>query len=79
MSTRKQARIAALSLEQGAVIARLLKSSGRPGHAARMEAALCEAREILSDRLGRQALNDALDWVAEQSDRSGDEERPLIH
>ena len=79
MDTRKQARIAALSLEQVAVMVRLLKAHGRDSHAARMEAALGEAREILSRQFGRQVLSDALEWVADQSDRGRDIDTPRIH
>lgn len=67
MDRLKQARIAALSLEQGTVLVRLLNASGRSDHATHLEAALREAREILSREFGHAVLSDAIDWVAEKS------------
>ena len=67
MDSLKQARVAALSLEQGASLVRLLKAHGRGEHAAHMEAALRQAREILGKACGRERLSDAIDWVADRS------------
>ena len=68
MDRLQQARVAALSLEQGAGLVRLLKAHGRGEHAAHMEAALRQAREILGQACGRDLLSDAIDWVADRTD-----------
>lgn len=60
------ARIAALSMANGAALAKLLRAHGRGGHADAVEAALSEVAEIVSTEVGRRTLSDAMSWVSDQ-------------
>ena len=72
MNRLGQARVAAISLEQGAGLVRLLHANGRTEHAANVEAALKEATEILCQEFGHELLNEAIAWVAEQTGTTQD-------
>ena len=60
------ARIAALSMANGAALAKLLRAHGRSGHADAVEAALSEVAEIVSTEVGRHTLSEAMSWVSDQ-------------
>ena len=60
------ARIAALSMANGAALAKLLRAHGRDGHADAVEAALSEVAEIVSTEVGRRTLSEAMSWVSDQ-------------
>ncbi len=60
------ARVAALSMANGAALAKLLRAHGRAAHAANLEAALAEIAEIVSTEVGRQTLAEAMSWVTDQ-------------
>ena len=60
------ARIAALSMANGAALAKLLRANGRGGHADAVEAALSEVAEIVSTEVGRRTLSEAMSWVSDQ-------------
>lgn len=60
------ARIAALSMANGAALAKLLRAHGRSAHAAAVEAALSEVAEIVSSEVGRRTLSEAMSWVSDK-------------
>ena len=60
------ARIAALSMANGAALAKLLRAHGRGDHADAVEAALSEVAEIVSTEVGRRTLSEAMSWVSDQ-------------
>ncbi len=60
------ARIAALSMANGAALAKLLRAHGRGPHADAIEAALSEVAEIVSTEVGRRTLSEAMSWVSDQ-------------
>jgi hypothetical protein len=60
------ARIAALSMANGAALAKLLRAHGRGEHANAIEAALAEVAEIVSTEVGRRTLSEAMSWVSDQ-------------
>jgi hypothetical protein len=60
------ARIAALSMANGAALARLLRAHGRGEHADAIEAALSEVAEIVSTEVGRRTLSEAMSWVSDK-------------
>jgi hypothetical protein len=60
------ARIAALSMANGAALAKLLRAHGRGDHADALEAALAEVAEIVSTEVGRRTLSEAMSWVSDQ-------------
>ncbi len=60
------ARIAALSMANGAALAKLLRAHGRGDHADAVEAALSEVAEIVSTEVGRRTLSEAMSWVTDQ-------------
>jgi len=60
------ARIAALSMANGAALAKLLRAHGRGAHADAIEAALSEVAEIVSTEVGRRTLSEAMSWVSDQ-------------
>src|SRR5262245_27988395 len=60
------ARIAALSMANGAALAKLLRAHGRGHHAAALEAALSEVAEIVSTEVGRRTLSEAMSWVSDR-------------
>jgi hypothetical protein len=61
------ARIAALSIANGAALAKLLRAHGRGTHADAIEAALSEVAEIVSTEVGRRTLSEAMSWVSDQA------------
>jgi hypothetical protein len=60
------ARIAALSMANGAALAKLLRAHGRREHADAIEAALSEVAEIVSTEVGRRTLSEAMSWVSDR-------------
>lgn len=67
MDGTSQARVAAIWMVHGALLARLLRASGRDLHARNLEAALAEASDILAEEIGRARLSAAMDWVSERA------------
>lgn len=68
-----RARLTALSLAHGSALARLLRTHGRDGHADGMDAALQEIFRIVAAELGGRTLSEAIRWIAEQADETGEE------
>lgn len=60
------ARIAALSMANGAALAKLLRAHGCGEHADAVEAALSAVAEIVSTEVGRRTLSEAMSWVSDQ-------------
>jgi hypothetical protein len=60
------ARVAAISMANGAALAKLLRAHGRMAHAENIEAALNEVAEIVSSEVGRRTLTEAMSWVSDQ-------------
>jgi hypothetical protein len=60
------ARIAALSMANGAALAKLLRAHGCNGHADAVEAALSQVADIVSTEVGRRTLSEAMSWVSDQ-------------
>jgi len=61
-----RARIAAIWMVQGAVLARLLRAHGREAHATHLEAALNEVAKIISGEVDRESLAQAMSFVTDQ-------------
>lgn len=62
----RNARVAAISMANGAALAKLLRSHGRNEHADAVERALNEVAEIVSTEVGRRTLSEAMSWVSDQ-------------
>jgi hypothetical protein len=62
----RSARVAAISMANGAALAKLLRAHGRTDHAEAVEAALNEVAEIVSTEVGRRTLSEAMSWVSDQ-------------
>src|SRR4249920_2457353 len=62
----QNARVAALSMANGAALARLLRAHGMGAHADALEAALNEVASIVSTQVGRENLAEAVSWVTDQ-------------
>lgn len=62
----RNARVAAISMANGAALAKLLRAHGRHDHAEAVERALEEIAEIVSTEVGRQTLTEAMSWVSDQ-------------
>jgi hypothetical protein len=60
------ARVAAISMANGAALAKLLRAHGRAEHAEAIEAALSEVVDIVSTEVGRRTLTEAMSWVSDQ-------------
>jgi hypothetical protein len=61
------ARVAALSITHGAVLAKLLRAHGRHDHADKVEAALNEFIGIISVEVGQPVLTQAMNWVSNEA------------
>lgn len=61
-----RARIAAIWMVQGAVLARLLRAHGQETHASQLEAALNEVARIISGEVDRASLAQAVSVVTDQ-------------
>lgn len=61
-----RARIAAIWMVQGAVLARLLRAHGQETHASQLEAALNEVAKIISGEVDRASLAQAVSAVTDQ-------------
>lgn len=61
-----RARIAAIWMVQGAVLARLLRAHGQETHASQLEAALNEVARIISGEVDRESLSQAMSFVTNQ-------------
>jgi len=64
--TVRDARVTAISLAHAGALAELLRAHGCAGHADNLEAALQQAFRIMAERLGPEALRDAVRWVADE-------------
>jgi hypothetical protein len=62
----QNARVAALSMANGAALARLLRAHGMSAHADALEAALNEVASIVSTQVGQDNLAEAVNWVTDQ-------------
>ena len=68
-----RARLTALSLAHGSALARLLRTHGRDASADGLDAALQEIFRIVAAELGGGTLSEAIRWIAEQADETGEE------
>lgn len=75
----RQARMAALSMAHCTAVARMLRTSGRGGHADKLESALDEAERILGEQVGRETLSAARAWVTAEIDEPAGDAPPLRH
>jgi hypothetical protein len=64
--SERSARVAAISMANGAALAKLLRAHGRTDHADAIDAALSEVADIVSTEVGRRTLSDAMSWVSDQ-------------
>ena len=62
----RSARVAAISMANGAALAKLLRAHGRSDHADAIDAALNEVADIVSTEVGRRTLSEAMSWVSDQ-------------
>jgi len=62
----RSARVAAISMANGAALAKLLRAHGRAAHADAIDAALNEVADIVSTEVGRRTLSEAMSWVSDQ-------------
>jgi len=62
----RSARVAAISMANGAALAKLLRAHGRTDHADAIDAALSEVADIVSTEVGRRTLSEAMSWVSDQ-------------
>ncbi|HTO83313.1 MAG TPA: hypothetical protein VMQ73_13805 [Methylomirabilota bacterium] len=62
----RSARVAAISMANGAALAKLLRAHGRTDHADAIDAALSEVAAIVSTEVGRRTLSEAMSWVSDQ-------------
>jgi len=62
----RSARVAAISMANGAALAKLLRAHGRADHADAIDAALSEVADIVSTEVGRRTLSEAMSWVSDQ-------------
>jgi len=62
----RNARVAAISMANGAALAKLLRAHGRGDHADALEAALDAVADIVSNEVGRRTLSEAMSWVTDQ-------------
>lgn len=60
-------------------VARMLRASGRLGHAEKLETALNEAARIVSDQVGHEALDAARAWVSDELADPAEAPPPLRH
>ena len=60
------ARVAALSMANGAALAKLLRAHGLGAHADNIESALAAIADIISTEVGRDRLTEAMSWVSDQ-------------
>jgi hypothetical protein len=60
------ARVAALSMANGAALAKLLRAHGLGDHADNIESALAAIADIVSVEVGREKLTEAMSWVSDQ-------------
>jgi hypothetical protein len=60
------ARVAALSMANGAALAKLLRAHGLADHADNIESALTAIADIISTEVGRDRLTEAMSWVSDQ-------------
>lgn len=60
------ARVAALSMANGAALAKLLRAHGLGAHADNIEQALAAIADIVSIEVGRDQLTEAMSWVSDQ-------------
>ena len=63
-----QARVAALSIAQCTTVVKLLRAHGQNEHAENMESALSAVMTIVSEALGRNTLDQAMNWVSDQTE-----------
>ena|SRR5215472_4719803 len=62
----RSARVAAISMANGAALAKLLRAHGRTDHADAIDAALSEVAHIISTEVGKRTLSEAMSWVSDQ-------------
>ncbi len=63
-----QARVAALSIAQCTTVVKLLRAHGQNEHAENIESALSAVMTIVSKALGRDTLDQAMNWVSDQTE-----------
>jgi hypothetical protein len=63
-----QARVAALSIAQCTTVVKLLRAHGQDVHAENVESALSAVMTIVSEALGRDTLDRAMNWVSDQTE-----------
>ena len=63
-----QARVAALSIVQCTTVVKLLRAHGQNEHAENIESALSAVITIVSKSLGRDTLDQAMNWVSDQTE-----------
>ena len=61
-----RARVAAIWMVQGAVLAKLLRAHGKDAHAGHLESALNEVLQIISREVDRDALTNAMSWITDR-------------
>jgi hypothetical protein len=59
-------------MANGAALAKLLRAHGHARHAENVEAALSEVASIVSTRVGRETLSEAMSWVSDRLWNCGD-------
>jgi hypothetical protein len=62
----RSARVAAISMANGAALSKLLRAHGRTDHADAIDAALSEVADIISTEVGKRTLSEAMSWVSDQ-------------
>src|SRR5215475_6809352 len=62
----RSARVAAISMANGAALSKLLRAHGRADHADAIDAALSEVANIISTEVGKRTLSEAMSWVSDQ-------------
>ncbi len=65
-----QARVAALSIAQCTTVVKLLRAHGQNEHAENIESALSAVMTIVSKALGRDTLDQAMNWASDQTEGS---------
>lgn len=61
-----RARVAAIWMVQGAVLAKLLRAHGKDTHAMHLEAALDEVLQIITREVDRGQLTSAMSWITDK-------------